>query len=123
MLSGLSASTDIVELLRKVSSVTYKTGWTSTSLAKDVAAEIIRLRQALSEAEKREKDARADAIIEAAKTAVLTANHLTILPPSVRKFPEVGGIIAAKILALEPSIELVKSVDNQPVDNMEGGET
>lgn len=68
-------------------------------------AEIARLLTLLSEAEQREKDARAKALEEAAKVAILTANHLTILPPSVRKFPEVGGIMAARILELRSPVE------------------
>lgn len=91
-------------------------------VARDSIAEITRLRTLLSEAEQREKEARRVAIEDCAKVAILTANHLTILPPSVRKFPEVGGIIAAKILAIEPSIELVKPVNNQPVENGESGD-
>lgn len=64
-----------------------------------------RLRALLSEAERREKDARRVAVEDCAKVAILTANHLTILPPSVRKFPEVGGIIAARILELSTPVE------------------
>lgn len=74
-------------------------------LARDAIAEITRLRTLLSEAEQREKDARVKALEAAAKVAILTANHLTILPPSVRKFPEVGGIIAARILELRSPVE------------------
>lgn len=55
---------------------------------------------------------RNQAFEEAAQMAILTGNHLSILPPSVRKFPEAGGIIAAKIL------ELRTGPSGAPVDNM-----
>ncbi len=51
--------TDVVDLLNKVCFVQYTTGWSSTSLAKDAVREITRLRQLLSEAETREREARA----------------------------------------------------------------
>ncbi len=73
--------------------------------ATDRYLEIERLRTLLSAAEQRGKDARRVAIEDCAKVAILTANHLTILPPSVRKFPEVGGIIAARILELSTPVE------------------
>jgi len=66
MLSGLSGVTDIVDLLKKVDHVQYKTGWQSKYLATDAIREITRLRQLLSEAEKREREARAKALEEAA---------------------------------------------------------
>ncbi|MEJ1172655.1 hypothetical protein WA845_00275 [Agrobacterium sp. CMT1] len=65
-LSGLTGVTDIVDLLSKVNLVQYKTGWTSKNLAADAIREITRLRQLISEAEKRERDARAKALEEAA---------------------------------------------------------
>lgn len=65
-LSGLTGVTDIVDLLSKVNLVQYKTGWTSKHLAADAIREITRLRNLLSEAEKREVDARAKALEEAA---------------------------------------------------------
>ena len=57
---------DVVELLRKAAFVRYKNGWESTSLAKDAADIITRLRQLLSEAEKREREVRAKALGDAA---------------------------------------------------------
>lgn len=57
---------DVVDLLRKAAFVRYKTGWESQTLAKDAADIIDRLRQLLSEAEKREREARAEALEEAA---------------------------------------------------------
>ncbi|MDH1268792.1 hypothetical protein N5C81_14295 [Rhizobium pusense] len=68
-LSGLTGVTDIVDLLSKVNLVQYKTGWTSKHLAADAIREITRLRQLLSEAEKREAEARAKALEEAAQVA------------------------------------------------------
>lgn len=68
-LSGLTGVTDIVDLLSKVNLVQYKTGWTSKHLAADAIREITRLRQLLSEAQKREREARAAALEEAAKVA------------------------------------------------------
>ncbi len=65
-LSGLTGVTDIVDLLSKVNLVQYKTGWTSKHLAADAIREITRLRQLLSEAETREREARAKALEEAA---------------------------------------------------------
>lgn len=56
--------TDVVDLLNKVCFVQYTTGWSSTSLAKDAVREITRLRQLLSEAETREREARAKALEE-----------------------------------------------------------
>ncbi|MGO4316659.1 hypothetical protein [Agrobacterium sp. MCAB5] len=66
MSEQMTRVTDVVDLLNKVCFVQYNTGWSSTSLAKDAAAEITRLRQLLSEAEKREREARAEALEEAA---------------------------------------------------------
>ena len=66
-LSGLTGVTDIVDLLSKVNLVQYKTGWTSKHLAADAIREITRLRQLLSEAQKREMEARAKAIGDAAE--------------------------------------------------------
>ncbi len=65
-LSGLTGVTDIVDLLSKVNLVQYKTGWTSKHLAADAIREITRLRQLLSEAEKREREVRAKALGDAA---------------------------------------------------------
>ena len=65
-LSGLTGATDIVDLLSKVNLVQYKTGWTSKHLAADAIREITRLRQLLSEAQKREREARAKALEEVA---------------------------------------------------------
>lgn len=59
MSEQMTRVTDVVDLLNKVCFVQYNTGWSSTSLAKDVVREITRLRQLLSEADKREKEARA----------------------------------------------------------------
>ena len=67
MLSGLSGVTDIVDLLKKVDHVQYKTGWQSKYLATDAIREITRLRQLLSEAEKGEREARAKALGDAAE--------------------------------------------------------
>ncbi|WP_367354237.1 hypothetical protein [Agrobacterium pusense] len=68
-LSGLTGVTDIVDLLNNVNLVQYKTGWTSKHLAADAIREITRLRQLLSEAETREREARAKALEEAANVA------------------------------------------------------
>ncbi|MCL6653538.1 hypothetical protein A6R70_14700 [Agrobacterium rubi] len=76
-----------------------------TRIMGQAADEITRLRTLLSQSDQREKDARRVAIEDAAKVAILTANHLTILPPNVRKFPEVGGIMAARILELRSPVE------------------
>jgi hypothetical protein len=57
MSEQMTRVTDVVDLLSKVCFVQYTTGWSSTSLAKDAVREITRLRQLLSEAEKREKEA------------------------------------------------------------------
>lgn len=65
-LSGLTGVTDIVDLLSNVNLVQYKTGWKSKHLAADAIREITRLRQLLSEAETREREARATALEEAA---------------------------------------------------------
>lgn len=90
---------DIVERLEATKHGLY---W---DVAREAIAEVTRLRTLLSEAQQRGKDARRVAIEDCAKVAILTANHLTILPPSVRKFPEVGGIIAARILELSTPVE------------------
>lgn len=58
MSEQMTRVTDVVDLLNKVCFVQYNTGWSSTSLAKDAVREITRLRQLLSEADKREKVAR-----------------------------------------------------------------
>ncbi|EHJ97770.1 hypothetical protein [Agrobacterium tumefaciens] len=67
MSEQMTRVTDVVDLLNKVSFVQYTTGWSSTSLAKDAVCEITRLRQLLSEAETREREARAKALGDAAE--------------------------------------------------------
>jgi hypothetical protein len=58
------------------------------------------LREFIADMEAIDIEIRDEALAEAANMAIMTANHLTILPPIVRKFPQVGGIIASKILEL-----------------------
>lgn len=74
MSEQMTRVTDVVDLLNKVCFVQYNTGWSSTSLAKYAADEITRLRQLLSEAEKREREARAKAVEDV--LSALTAHEL-----------------------------------------------
>lgn len=84
-LSGLTGVTDIVDLLSKVNLVQYKTGWTSKYLAADAIREITRLRQLLSEAEKREREARSKALEEAALRVDAKANGYQVEARDVRR--------------------------------------
>lgn len=49
------------------------------------------------------EEARNAAFEEAARMAILTGNHISILPPATRKFPQAGHIIASRILLLSTS--------------------
>lgn len=62
MLSEIAKPFDILELLGKVYLVQYKNGWQSKSLATEASREISRLRTLLSRAEKREREARSQAL-------------------------------------------------------------
>lgn len=67
--------------------------------------------QRIEELEGTLEKCRDEALAEAAHVAILTGNHLSILPPSVRKFPAAGGIIASRILERR-SVPLTAPVDN-----------
>lgn len=88
---------DIVERLEGTKHGLY---W---DVARDAVAEITRLRTLLSEAEQREKDARAKALEEAAKVAEDEDGHFTIWGEdrNTRTSQKTARDIAAAIKALQ----------------------
>lgn len=96
---------DIVDLLKRVHHVTYETGWESSHLAGDAAAEIERLRkgrdllrEALDAANRRADDARAKAIEEC---LAIADDHTPRKHDGTLAAHVTGATIASAIRALQ----------------------